>query len=455
MRGWTRVLIGLVVVGAVVAGGIALADDNADGSVGPRGLLKLRPGAFEGYTLYSPLELRRTVLIDLDGNVVHEWKTDTRPGLMQYLLEDGSLLRAGNLERQGTFARGQGAGGRVEQLDWEGNVQWRFDYATDDVMQHHDIEPLPNGNVLVLAWERKTKNEAIAAGRDPKLLPDKALWPDTVVEYSPTEGRIVWEWRVWDHLVQDIDPSKPGYGVIADHPEKIDVNWVLPGNDGDEDWNHANAVTYNAETDEIMISSRTFSELWVIDHDTTTEDAAGAAGDLQFRVGNPAAYDRGGPADQQLFVQHDPRWIPEGAPGAGDILVFSNGLPKVRQYSSADQIHPITVDGEYVIGDDGRFAATIEQVFPRHEKDRKFAAIISGAQRLPNGNTLLDYGSLGRFVEADSTGKVVWDYENPRYVVRKQTPARTGAGFVIEPWWTFRVHRYAPDYPGLARLAGG
>jgi Arylsulfotransferase (ASST) len=452
VRGWTRISIALVALCAVVLVAVA-ATSGGDAGATPRGLITHRKGAFAGYTLYAPLELRRTVLIDMDGNVVHQWRTGTRPGLMQYLLEDGSLLRAGNLERKGTFARGQGAGGRVELLDWDGTVQWRFDLASDDVMQHHDIQPLPNGNVLVLAWERKTAADAIAHGRDPKLLPDKDLWPDSVVEYSPTEGRVVWEWHVWDHLVQDHDPAQADYGVVADHPEKIDVNFVLPGNNGDEDWNHANAVTYNPVTDEVMISSRSFSELWVIDHSTTTAEAAGPAGDLRFRVGNPAAYGRGTHADQELFVQHDPEWIPADSPGAGDITVFSNGLPKVRQYSTVEQIHPITVNGQYVLGDDGRFAATVKRVVPTREADRRFAAIISSAQRLPNGNTLVDYGSLGFFVETKPDGTIVWEYENPRYTVRKATPARTGAGFVIEPWWTFRVERYAPGYPGLAALA--
>lgn len=451
MRGWTRVLIGLLAVLALALV-VITATSDAEGASGPEGLIVKRAGMASGYTLYSPLELRRTVLIDADGDVVHEWRTSTRPGLMQYLLEDGTLLRAGDLDRQGTFARGQGAGGRVEQLDWDGNLLWRFDLASDEVMQHHDVEPLPNGNVLILAWEHRTSAEAIAAGRDPGLLPDDALWPDMVVEYSPTQERIVWEWHVWDHLVQDHDPTKASYGVIADHPERIDVNWVLPGNDGDEDWNHANAVTYNAQTDEVMISSRSFSELWIVDHGTTTEEAAGPAGDLRFRVGNPAAYDRGGPADQELFVQHDPRWVPEGSPGAGDITVFSNGVPGARAFSTVEQVHPITVNGEYVVGDDGRFAVTVKRVYPRREKDQEFAAIISSAQRLPNGNTLVDYGNLGRFVEVTPRGRTVWEYENPRYTVREATPSRTGAGFVIEPWWTFRASRYPPDHPGLSRL---
>ncbi len=453
MRGWTRVLIGiLVLVGTFTIVLVAVRDDGVASPPEPQGLITKRDGIAPGYTLYAPFELQRTVLIDADGAVVHDWNTTTRPGAMQYLLPDGSLLRAGDLDHAGTFARGQGAGGRIEQLDWDGNRLWQFDFGDDEVMQHHDIEPLPNGNVLILAWEYKTKQEAIAAGRDPKLLPDKALWPDMIVEYSPAQETIVWRWHVWDHLVQDHDPTKPNFGVVADHPEKIDLNWVLPGNDGDEDWNHGNAVTYNADTDEIMISSRTFSELWIIDHGTTTEEAAGPAGDLQFRVGNPAAYDRGGPKDQELFVQHDPRWIPARTPGAGDITVFSNGLPEVREYSTVNQIHPMIDGGEYVIGPDGRFAASVKQIYPQRTDDQEFAAIISSAQKLPNGNVLVDYGNLGLFVEANADGETVWKYENPRYTVRETTPSGTGAGFVIEPWWVFRVTKYAPGYPGLAAL---
>ena len=73
------------------------------------------------YTLYSPLELERTYLIDMQGRTVHTWKTDTRPGLSQYLLPNGHLLRAGNLELQQRFGDGHGAGGRIEELDWYGS----------------------------------------------------------------------------------------------------------------------------------------------------------------------------------------------------------------------------------------------------------------------------------------------------------------------------------------------
>jgi hypothetical protein len=445
------VLLALVIVFVGVPAARAGGAD-ADRSE-PRGLIRNTASAAPGYTLYAPLEMRRAYLVDLDGTVAHSWRTTTQPGLIQYLLPNGHLLRAGNLKIGGVWKDGRGAGGRVEELDWDGNVVWRYDVADGAAMQHHDIEPLPNGNVLILAWERKTRAEALAAGRNPKLLSSGALWPEKVVEYSPTTHSVVWEWRVWDHVVQERDPSLANYGDVSAHPEKIDLNYVLPGSNGDADWNHANAIDYNAGLDEVIISSRSFSEFWIIDHATSTEEARGPAGDLLFRYGNPAAYGKGGAVDQELFVQHDPRWIPSGYPGAGDILVFSNGLPESREYSTVEQIRPVIENGRYEQDANGVFEATSTRVFPKQAKGARFAAIISSAQRLSNGNTLITYGPQGLIVEVDTSGKVVWEYQNTRFTVRKDTPTASGAGIPISPWWTFRAERYEPTYPGLADLA--
>jgi hypothetical protein len=438
------------VVLLALAGAIGVAGAEPDAPAPPRGLVVDSPRASAGVTLYSPLALERTYLVDLDGHVVHTWKTDTKPGLSQYLLPNGHLLRTGDLELQNAFRDGHGAGGRVEELDWQGNLVWRFDDADANHLQHHDVEPLPNGDVLIVEWERKSAAEALAAGRSPKLLPDGELWPDAVVQYRPSTGEIVWEWHVWDHLVQDHDPTKANFGDVHMHPEKIDVNHVLEGNGGDKDWNHVNSVDYDAARDEIILSSRSFSELWIIDHHTTTEAARGPAGDLRFRFGNPATTKSN--AARTLFVQHDAERIPAGLPGAGDILVFSNGLPKVRPFSSVEEIAPKMVDGQYVRNADGTFAATLERVFPKAGSERFFAAIVSSAQRLPNGDTLMTDGPQGRIVEVDEHGKVVWDYENPHHR-RSDQPTKSGAGQPIMPWWTFRALRYPPDYPGLA--AGG
>lgn len=438
------------VVVALVAGLAATTGTGAE-SDAPRGVVVSTAGASQGYTLYAPLELERTFLVDMAGETVHSWKTDTRPGLSQYLLSNGHLLRAGNLELQNAFRDGHGAGGRVEELDWQGNLVWRFDYADGQHLQHHDVEPMPNGDVLLIAWERTTAAEALAAGRSPKLLPDGELWPDTVVQYRPTTGEVVWEWRVWDHLIQDHDPTKANFGDVNLHPEKIDLNHVLEGNRGDQDWNHLNSVDYDAERDEIILSSRSFSELWIIDHATTTEQARGPAGDLRFRYGNPATTKAKG--KRTFYVQHDAERIPAGLPGAGDILVFSNGLPKVRPYSSVEQLTPTMVDGDYVDNGDGSFAATTTRVFPKPGSERFFAAIVSGAQRLPNGNTLMADGPHGRIVEVHRGGKVVWEFENPH--VGNDGPRQSGAGEPILPGWMFRALRYAPDDPGVSRVAAG
>ena len=272
----------------------------------------------EGYNLFAPLGETTTYLIDDVGDTVFTWPGAYRPGNAVYLLENGNLLRTGNTN-SANFDVG-GAGGIVEEIASDGTVTWSFEYDSTQGRLHHDIEPLPNGNVLMIAWELKTESEALAAGRNPSLLTEGEVWPDIVIEVDPTNDTIVWEWRVWDHLVQDYDSDQANYGVVADHPELIDLNFYGSRTRlGGADWNHINSIDYNAEFDQILLSVRSFSEIWVIDHSTTTAEAAshtggnsGKGGDLLYRWGNPQAYDAGGADDQQLFVQHDAQWIPVG-----------------------------------------------------------------------------------------------------------------------------------------------
>jgi Arylsulfotransferase (ASST) len=449
MRGVRRGLTGLVVIGLAL---IVIPSTATAQQLGPddRGVAKKTKGVAPGFTLLAPLEQQYTYLVDNDGRVVHQWRASTRPGLAQQLTPKGELVRAGNLERRGTFATGQGAGGRIEALSWSGDTLWQHDFADNDQMQHHDIEVMPNGHVLAIVWERKTTEEAIAAGRDPDLLPDDELWPDKVVEYDPATDSVVWEWHAWDHLVQEFDDTKPSYvDDVKDRPERIDLNYVLNDENGEADWNHLNGVDYNPELDQIVLSSRSFSEFWIIDHSTTTEEAGGPQGDLLFRYGNPKAYDGSGP--RTLFFQHDVGWIDAGLPGAGHLLLFNNGAPKIRTFSSADEVVPtMDASGDYVRDEEhGGFKARIKRVFPQQDEGR-FAAIVSGAERLPNGNTAITYGNLGHITEVSPKGAVVWEYENPYLAIRPTTPGRTGAGFRIYPNWTFKTAKYPPDYPAFA-----
>ncbi len=393
---------------------------------------------FGGYMLMAPLQSNTTYLIDTDESVVHTWTSSYRPGNSAYLLEDGILLRPGSQANGTRFSGTGGGGGIVEKIDWNGNVTWSFSYATDDYCQHHDVEQLPNGNILMIAWEYKSSAEAESAGRNPSLLVDGELWPDTIIEVDPSDDSIVWEWHVWDHLVQDYDSTKANYDPVADHPELIDLNFV-DGPQGVADWTHVNAVAYNADLDQIIISVHGFNEFWVIDHSTTTAESAshaggsyGKGGDLLYRWGNPAVY--GASGGQKLFGQHDSQWIPSGLPGAGNILVFNNG--QSRGYSTVEEIAPdVNPDGSYPMTVGQAFGPSSQEwIYQAPTPTDFYSQNISGAQRLANGNTLICSGANGYIFEVTAAGTVVWTYQNT-----DGTPV-------------FRVYKYPYDYSGLSQL---
>lgn len=397
---------------------------------------------YQGYTLFNPQGSKTTYLIDNGGEIVHSWESDYRTGSSVYLLENGNLLRSATL--RGEFGSAGGAG-RIEEFTWKGELVWSFEYCNDKVLFHHDMEPLPNGNILLIAWERIDAEDALAAGRDPKLMPDseedKTLWMDHLIEVN-REGEIVWEWHISDHLVQDFDADKDNYGVVADHPELININYI-GNNRVSNDWNHVNAVDYNPELDQVMISVRNFSEIWVIDHSTTTAEAASEKGNILYRWGNPAAYDRGDESDQQLFGQHDAKWITEVLPGAGNILVFNNG-DNSRPYSSVEDFTPpLNDNGEYELTESAYGPEAPVWHYQAPETGDFYSNHISGAQRLPNGNTLICSGGDAMIFEVTIEGEIVWEYHNPYEVTSPKGETKNSI---------FRAEKYSPDYEGLSRL---
>jgi len=422
------------------------------------GLFLNDAGSFDGYTLFAPMPSTTTYLIDNHGKLVNSWPSGYRPGLSVYLAENGNLVRTEQYSVGAPRFTSGGNGGRVEEIAWDGSLVWEYDYSTEFVRQHHDIEPLPNGNVLLVAWEYMSYDDAVAAGRVTFLIPDGELWPDHVVEVQPTgptSGAIVWEWHLRDHLIQDNDPTKANFGVVEDHPERVDFNYVPGGgNPGRADWNHVNSVDYNEALDQILLSPRTFDEVWVIDHSTTTAEAAGHSGgnsgkggDLLYRWGNPETYRAGDSGDQQLYGQHDARWIEPGYPGAGNILIFNNGGGRPGgNYSSVDEIVP-PVDGgwgyELVPGSAyGPVAPT--WTYTADPVAEFYGQNISGAHRLPNGTTLICEGPSGDFFEVTPEKETVWRYVNPvsnAGPITQGNPAQSNN--------VFRATRYAPDYPGL------
>jgi formylglycine-generating enzyme required for sulfatase activity len=430
------------------------------------GLFLNAAGAYPGYTLMSPMHNTHTWLLNNAGQYVHQWTSTGEPGRSSYLLENGHLIRASAVVNGGP-STGGGEGGRIEEYDWDGNLVWAFDYYSANYIAHHDFKVLPSGNVLVLAAEKKTYAEVLAAGFNPSVLdPSIAsqgyMLPDYLVEVKPTKpygGTIVWEWHLWDHLIQNYSATKNNYGILANHPELINAGGV--GNDRIQQfWNHVNAIDYHAGLDQVMLSIRNNSELFIIDHSTTPAQAAGHAGgrynkggDILYRWGNPQQYGRGTTANRMLFQQHHTHWIEPNCPGASHILIFNNGIG--RDYSSVDEIvPPADTAGNYSLSAGAAFGPnSLAWTYTSTPPGDFYSAEISGAQRLPNGNTLICEGVKGNLFEVTSGGQIVWRYVCPvTATVLTQgdaIPADPGhAGQFMNA--VFRVQRYGTDYAGLA-----
>jgi hypothetical protein len=464
---------------------------EAHGSKQPKvGVQVNLPKAFQGYTLIFPLQSTKTYLIDMLGRIVRTWQSQYAAGQDAYLLPNGHLLRAAKLGESEALFAGPAQGGRVQEFTWEGKLIWDYKFHNQKQLQHHAITPLPNGNVMLIVWERKTAREALDAGVKPQFVRDGEMLVDSLIEVKPrglTTGDLVWEWHLWDHLIQDHDRSKKNFGDVAAHPELVDANFgrnsfpafanltqflnppadkkgPKKGDSKDEalaklkgigylgagggrsfagfmpDWTHVNAVSYNARLDQVMLSPREFSEVWIIDHSTTTAEAAGhtggkygKGGDLLYRWGNPRAYRAGTAADQRLFSQHDTQWIPEGLPGEGHLLVFNNGGGRQRNYSSVDEVVlPVGPDGRYehkpgtAFGPDQPLWS-----YTAVKKSDFFAPLMSGAQRLPNGNTLICTGFSGTVFEVTPEKEIVWDYINPARATQRM--GGPGRGFGMFP----------------------
>ena len=380
--------------------------------------------SFNGYTLFSPLNSTNTYLIDNCGYLINSWTSSYTPGLSVYLLEDGSLLRTCKVDPNGP------KGGRIEQYSWNGELVWEFDFCDASICQHHDIEFMPNGNILILAseiFDETSTQEAGFSSTSPTI-------SEMIIEINPNQNNeIVWEWHAFDHLVNS-------------NPEvSQELIWTELGNQNNNplgtDWLHANSIDYNQNLDQILISVRACSEIWIIDHSTTIEEASnhqggayGMGGDLIYRWGNSNAYFL--PGNQLSFKQHDANWIPDGYEHEGDIMIFNNGTG--RGWSSVDIISPpLDENNKYIVNPNEVIGPEIlTWTYEAEIPTTFFSNAISGATRLPNSNTIICEGGpegMGgaRIFEVDLEGNIVWDFHN------------YGNGNV------FRAYRYGPDYPGL------
>ncbi len=420
-------------------------DRNMFGIHIPRGLTQTSANLSPGYILFSPGNSASFYLMDRQGQIVHEWKGNY--GVMGgYLTNDGSIFQNAYDPDFPVFAGG-GETGRLQQISWDSKMLWDFEYANEEHHAHHDFAVMPNGNILAIAWESKTVEEALQAGRKPDMIPKAGVWPDRIVEIRPNGkygGEIVWEWHYWDHLIQDFDPTKDNYGDPAAHPELLDVNAGHPLPDPisqdsmdilhatgqawrnetlenlGSDIYHTNAINYNPELDQIAFNSPELGEFFIIDHSTTTQEAAGHSGgrwgkggDFLYRWGNPQNYGRGDSTDRRLYYQHDIRWIEPGKPGAGRLIIYNNDIPgpDSMNYSAVHEFElPMDASGYRI--EEGKPFGPEEPYWQYIAKDTFsfWGSFVSGAHRMPNGNTFITEGPKGRFFEVTPEGEVVWEY---------------------------------------------
>jgi hypothetical protein len=358
------------------------------------------------YTLYAPINNTQTYLIDTNGTTYKTWTSTStqKTGFSVYLLPGDTLLRS-VLYSNNTLTGG-GMSGEVQKVLWDGTIVWDFVYSTPLYCLHHDICSMPNGNVLMICYEVKTAAEAVQAGCSNSLV----IWSEKIIEVQPVgpnTGTIIWEWHLWDHLCQTHDNSKDNYvNSISDNPQLMNINYNTI-----KDWIHMNGIDYNSTLDQITFSSLKMNEFYIIDHSTTTAEAAthsggnsGMGGDFLYRWGNPAAYGLTGTTN--FDGVHDSHWISSDDPRYPNYLSEFNNGGGAGGKSCVDIINPPYNGYNY--------SYTPGQIIPpatytyRHTSTF-FSASMCTSQQLANGNMLVCISNSGNLYEIDSNGTSIWN----------------------------------------------
>ncbi len=356
-----------------------------------------------GYVLVNDTSDSRVYLMNKEAEILYEWDLAGGIGNDAELLPDGRLLVS--LQDENPVYDIGGYGGRIQLINPDRSIAWDFIYSSDEHLAHHDVEMLPNGNILILAWQRKSIEEAIRAGFD-NSSENEIVLPESLIEVNPLNDQVVWEWHSWNHLVQDFDETKDNFGSISQNPQLIDINFH---DDERGDIMHANGFDYDREKDLIYVSVNFYSEVWVIDHSTTTEEAAShrgghfnKGGDLLYRFGNPVAYknEKGG---RLFFNNHFPNILTKDEIGAGNLLIYMNG----NDGSERSITYELDMPETFKLLPDSNNEPLILSAFGDSEL---YSPIVGGAVRLSNGNTLITEGRYG-YWEFTSTGEVVWKFE--------------------------------------------
>ncbi|MBK9284481.1 MAG: aryl-sulfate sulfotransferase [Sphingobacteriaceae bacterium] len=375
---------------------------------------KVKSQQQEGLTVYSLRSSNLVRLIDTSGVIVKTWVTNQPTRYSQYLEPGGVLVRTCGTAYTIPGAHG-GMFSHVQKWDYAGNLIWNWQYSTSTYCVHHDIAIMPNGNVLVMVAEVKTPMQFAAAGGT--LTGPAYFYNEKVMEVQPTgltTGNIVWQWDMWDHLVQNVNPLGANYQPsIVDHPELLNINFNVQ-----YDLMHMNGIDYNPVLDQIALSSRYKDEIYIIDHSTSTAEAAthsggnsGKGGDFLYRWGNPAAYQAVGP--KILDAPHDSHWVPEGSVDAGYFVGLNiSGVTTPSARTCVDKVLTPRTNYNYTISPGAAF--TPSNASKRYMSPVQIAGY-SNSQQLKNGNQMMCF-TTGNIWEVDTAGTIIWStYVGPGF----------------------------------------
>ena len=363
--------------------------------------------AYNGFTLFTSLGGDGThYLIDMHGTTVHTWKTP--PSHYGWLLPNGNLLTGGarktGLGTSSTKTPAVANVGVVYETDWLGQIvkKWENDAI------HHDYDKLPNGNILTLLWSKHKSPDKAMGGIPDTEYENGVILSETIAEISPS-GEIVWEWVAEDHLKADDYPVCP-----LDYRKR---------------WLHANSIQFLSSGNPIfpgkeliLVSLRQPSACIIIEK---------ATGNVIWKYGGYLPGEWGRLGHQHSFYMIGKKIGDKNLPGYGNLLVFDNGMHIAAMEdwglprSKVIEIDPKTKKVVWAFTHEENFTGWMPPEF-------KFnSPYISGAQRLPKGNTLICEGGTGRVFEVTKSGHIVWEFINPE---RKAL---------------FRAYRYGPGFSGF------
>jgi len=409
------------------------------------------PMVTPGYTAVAPRSGSNTYLLDNCGKIVNQWSySNGFNEACAYITQNGECAILVSNNTGGGAVYGNSC---IEVKSWNDNLVWNYCPTGEYVGMHNDIVPLPNGNYLAIVQKTHTVLEALENGYDiANIGQNNSYKSESIVEFQPlgtNNATIVWEWNIWDHLIQDHNPSVANYGVVADHPEKYDINVDIASPATGASFTHINSVEYDEQLDIILVSMFSIHEIFIIDHSTTMAESAGdtggnfgKGGGILYRWGNPQNYDRGGPADRQLYGQHDARWIPPSYVNAGKISIFNN--------DGGNQSEIVVIDPSFDAN--GQFA--LDPVSNTYLPNTPFytwrdniwtypppsTLFTSGVAPLQNGGFLVHDASQGIIGEIAPNDDVVWVYRIPGWNTNQGSNSVTSA---------FKVRKYLPSYAGF------